>query len=47
MPPQPSDKWHLDDVFLTIQVERQYLWRAVDQDDNVLDKSGNERGRKG
>lgn len=47
MTPQPSDKWHLDEVFLTIQGERQYLWRAVDQDDNVLDKIGNERGRKG
>ena len=35
--PQPGDKWHLDEVFLTINGERHYLWRAVDQDDNVLD----------
>src|SRR5262249_19678863 len=35
--PQPGDKWHLDEVFLTIHDERHYLWRAVDQDDNVLD----------
>src|SRR4029453_3971572 len=35
--PQPGDKWHLDEVFLTIHGERHYLWRAVDQDDNVLD----------
>src|SRR5215831_6173049 len=35
--PQPGDKWHLDEVFLTIQGKRHYLWRAVDQDDNVLD----------
>jgi putative transposase len=27
----------LDEVFLTIHGERHYLWRAVDQDDNVLD----------
>jgi len=25
----------LDEVFLTINGERYYLWRAVDQDDNV------------
>ncbi len=35
--PRPGDKWHLDEVFLTINGARHYLWRAVDQDDNVLD----------
>jgi putative transposase len=35
--PRPADKWHLDEVFLTIHGERQYLWRAVDQDGHVLD----------
>jgi putative transposase len=35
--PKPGDKWHLDEVFLTIKGERHYLWRAVDQDGNVLD----------
>ena len=35
--PRPGDKWHLDEVFLSINGERQYLWRAVDQDGNVLD----------
>jgi putative transposase len=35
--PRPGDKWHLDEVFLTIQGERHYLWRAVDQDGHVLD----------
>jgi putative transposase len=35
--PQPGDKWHLDDVCVTINGKRHYLWRAVDQDDNVLD----------
>jgi putative transposase len=35
--PRPGDKWHLDEVFLTINGERHDLWRAVDQNDNVLD----------
>src|SRR5215470_14385506 len=26
---QPGDKWHLDEVFLTINGQRHYLWRAV------------------
>jgi putative transposase len=26
--PQPGDKWSLDEVFLTIQGGRHYLWRA-------------------
>ena len=35
--PQPGDKWHLDEMFLTINGQRSYLWRAVDQDGTVLD----------
>ncbi|MGW0963961.1 IS6 family transposase [Streptomyces gelaticus] len=35
--PRPGDKWHLDEVFLKINGEQKYLWRAVDQDGNVLD----------
>src|SRR5580765_3558045 len=35
--PRPGDKWHLDEVFLTIKGEHHYLWRAVDQDGHVLD----------
>jgi putative transposase len=35
--PRPGDKWHLDEVFLTINGTRHYLWRAVDQDGYVLD----------
>ena len=34
---RPGDKWHLDEVFLTINKERHYLWRAVDQEGHVLD----------
>jgi putative transposase len=35
--PRPGDKWHLDEVFVRINGEQKYLWRAVDQDGNVLD----------
>ena len=35
--PRPGDKWHLDEVFLTINGSRHYLGRAVDQDGQVLD----------
>jgi putative transposase len=35
--PRPGDKWHLDEVCLTINRERHYLWRAVDQYGYVLD----------
>ncbi len=35
--PQPGDKWHLDEVFLTIHGKTAYLWRAVDQHGTVLD----------
>src|SRR5207237_6389440 len=34
---RPGDRWHLDEVFLKIQGKLQYLWRAVDQDGEVLD----------
>ena len=34
---RPGDKWHLDEVFLTINGARHYLWCAVDQDGHVLD----------
>jgi putative transposase len=32
-----SDTWHIDEVFVIIQGERQYLWRAVDQDGETID----------
>ena len=35
--PRLGDKWHRDEVFLTIKGEHHYLWRAVDQEGNVLD----------
>jgi transposase-like protein len=35
--PRPGDKWHLDEVFIKVNGEQRYLWRAVDADGNVLD----------
>ena len=32
-----GDTWHLDELFVMIQGERQYLWHAVDQDGDVID----------
>jgi putative transposase len=32
-----GDIWHVDEVFVTIRGERHYLWRAVDQDGDVID----------
>jgi len=34
---QTGDKWHFDEVFLTINGKQHYLWRAVDQHGHVLD----------
>jgi transposase-like protein len=35
--PRPGDRWHLDELFLKINRRIHYLWRAVDQDGDVLD----------
>ena len=32
-----GDIWYLDEVLITINGKRQYLWRAVDQDGDVID----------
>ncbi len=32
-----GDTWHLDEVFIKIKGKQHYLWRAVDQDGDVLD----------
>ncbi len=34
--PQPSDKWHLDKMLITIDGQKYYLWRAVDSEGNVV-----------
>jgi transposase-like protein len=35
--PRPDDRWHLDEMFVTIRGRRMYLWRAVDAEGEVLD----------
>ena len=35
--PQGGDKWHLDEMVVTIAGKKHYLWRAVDQDGFVLE----------
>lgn len=35
--PRCGDIWHMDEVMLTIRGKKHILWRAVDQDGNVLD----------
>jgi putative transposase len=35
--PIRGDKWHLDEVVITIAGKKHWLWRAVDQDGFVLD----------
>jgi putative transposase len=37
--PRPGDKWYMDEVFIRIRGKQHYLWRAVDQDGNVLDST--------
>ena len=36
--PGRRDIWHLDEVVITINGEKRYLWRAVDQEGYVLDE---------
>jgi putative transposase len=35
--PYIADKWHLDEVVVTIKRQQYYLWRAVDAEGTVLD----------
>jgi len=32
-----GNTWHIDEMLVTIQGARHYLWRAVDQDGDVID----------
>jgi putative transposase len=32
-----GDTWHLDELFVNIRGQQHYLWRAVDQDGDVID----------
>ncbi len=35
--PRAGDKWHMDEVVITISGVKHWLWRAVDQTGRVLD----------
>jgi putative transposase len=35
--PRPTDTWHLDEMVISIQGRRMYLWRAVDSEGEILD----------
>jgi transposase-like protein len=37
MRPTPSDCWHLDEMLIVIRGRRYWLWRAVDNEGEVLD----------
>lgn len=37
MRPAPSDYWHLDEMVIVIRGQRHWLWRAVDNEGEVLD----------
>jgi putative transposase len=45
--PRPGDQWHLDEVFLKVNGQLHYLWRAVDQDGDVLDILVQKGGTRG
>ena len=42
-----GDTWFMDETFVTINSVRHYLWRAVDQDNNVIDILVQKRRDKG
>ena len=35
--PRPDGRWHLDEMFVSINGKQMYLWRAVDSEGEVLD----------
>jgi putative transposase len=35
--PRPSEQWHVDEMVVMIDSRRLYLWRAVDEEGEVLD----------
>jgi putative transposase len=35
--PRPNDKWHLDEVVISIRGKKHWLWRAIDANGDVLD----------
>lgn len=45
--PGPSPRWHLDDMVCNIGGKRMYLWRAVDDEGEVLDMAMRLAGMSG
>ena len=35
--PRPNDKWHMDELVISIRGKRHWLWRAIDANGDVLD----------
>ncbi len=35
--PRPNNKWHIDEVVITIRGRKHWLWRAIDANGDVLD----------
>ena len=35
--PRPDGRWHLDEVFVSVNGKQLYVWRAVDSEGEVLD----------
>ncbi len=35
--PRPHSQWHLDEMFVSMDGKRMYLWRAIDQNGEILD----------
>ena len=35
--PEPDDRWHLDEIVISIAGQRMYMWRAVDSEGEMLD----------
>jgi transposase-like protein len=44
--PKPTGRWHLDEMVVKIGGKRMYLWRAVDDEGEVLDMLVQERRNK-
>lgn len=45
--PKPAGRWHLDEMVVKIGGKRMFLWRAVDDEGEVLDMLVQERRNKG
>ena len=45
--PRPADTWHLDEMVVSIQGRRLYLWRAVDSEGEILDMLVQSRRTRG